>query len=136
MISVVAIDPLSNTLSAIYNAETRAKKEVITWPASKLILNVLKVLQREGYIGEFEYIDDGRWGKIRILLLGRINRIGVIKPRYPVKYKDLVNPPSWLKKYLPAYNIGILILTTPHGVMSHKEAIEKKTGGILLAYCY
>ncbi|MEM1696544.1 MAG: 30S ribosomal protein S8 [Desulfurococcaceae archaeon] len=133
---MVAMDPLANTLSAIHNAEMKAKREVITWPASKLILNVLKVLQREGYIGEFEYIDDGRWGKIRILLLGRINKVGVIKPRYPVKYIELINPPNWLKKYLPAYNIGILILTTPHGVMSHKEAIERKTGGILLAYCY
>lgn len=133
---MVATDPLANTLSAIYNAEMRAKKEVVTWPASRLILNILKVLQREGYIGEFEYIDDGRWGKIKIQLLGRINKIGVIKPRYPVKYTELVNPPSWLKKYLPAYNIGILILTTPQGVMSHREAVEKKIGGVLLAYCY
>jgi small subunit ribosomal protein S8 len=133
---VVAIDPLANTLSAIYNAEMRAKKEVITWPASKLILNVLKVLQREGYIGEFEYIDDGRWGKIRIQLLGRVNKIGVIKPRFSVKYKDLINPPHWLRKYLPAYDIGILVLSTPQGVFSHKEAIERRIGGILLAYCY
>lgn len=133
---MVSIDPLANALSAIYNAEVRAKKEVVTWPASKLILNVLKVLQREGYIGEFEYIDDGRWGKIRIQLLGRINKIGVIRPRFPVKYNDLVNPPHWLKKYLPAYNIGILILTTSYGVTSHKEAIQRKIGGILLAYCY
>jgi len=133
---LVSIDPLANALSAIYNAEVRAKKEVVTWPASKLILNVLKVLQREGYIGEFEYIDDGRWGKIRIQLLGRINKIGVIRPRFPVKYNDLVNPPHWLKKYLPAYNIGILILTTSYGVTSHKEAIQRKIGGILLAYCY
>jgi len=114
----------------------RAKKEIVTWPASKLILNVLKVLQREGYIGEFEYIDDGRWGKIRIQLLGRINKIGVIKPRLSVKYKDLVSPPHWLKKYLPAYNIGILIVSTSQGVMSHREAIERKIGGVLLAYCY
>jgi small subunit ribosomal protein S8 len=135
-LSMVTMDSLANTLSAIYNAEIRAKKEVVTWPASKLILNVLKVLQREGYIGEFEYIDDGRWGKIRVQLLGRINKIGVIKPRYPVKYEDLVNPPHWLKKYLPSYNIGILIVSTSQGVMSHREAIERKIGGVLLAYCY
>ncbi|MEM4717815.1 MAG: 30S ribosomal protein S8 [Desulfurococcaceae archaeon] len=133
---MVVMDPLANTLSSVYNAEIRARKEVITWPASKLILNVLKVLQREGYIGEFEYIDDGRWGKIKIQLLGRINKVGVIKPRLPVKYNDLVNPPHWLRKYLPAYNIGILIVSTSVGVMSHKEAIERKIGGILVAYCY
>lgn len=133
---MVTMDPLANTLAAIYNAEMRAKKEVVTWPASKLILNVLRVLQREGYIGEFEYIDDGRWGKIRIQLLGRINKIGAIKPRHSVKYTDLVNPPDWIKKYLPSYNIGILIVSTPHGVFSHREAIQEKTGGVLLAYCY
>ncbi|MEM1628938.1 MAG: 30S ribosomal protein S8 [Desulfurococcaceae archaeon] len=133
---MVVLDPLANALSAIYNAELRAKKEVVVWPASRLILNVLKVLQKEGYIGEFEYIDDGRWGKIKVQLLGRINKIGVIKPRYPVKLRELENPPEWLKRRLPAYNIGILVVSTPYGVLSHRDAIQRKTGGILLAYCY
>ncbi|AFL67139.1 MAG: 30S ribosomal protein S8 [Desulfurococcus sp.] len=133
---MVVMDTLANALSAIYNAEVRAKKEVVVWPASKLTLNVLKVLQREGYIGEFEYIDDGRWGKIKIQLLGRINKIGVIKPRYPVKHRELAEFPEWLKRYLPAYNIGVIIVSTPYGVLSHKEAVEKQTGGVLLAYCY
>jgi small subunit ribosomal protein S8 len=133
---MVVLDPLANALSAIQNAEMRAKPEVVVWPASKLIINVLRVMQREGYVGEIEYIDDGRWGKIKIQLLGRINKTGVIKPRYSVKLKDLENMPHWLRKYLPAYNIGILIISTPHGVLSHKEAIAKRTGGVLLAYVY
>lgn len=133
---MVVMDVLANTLSAIQNAEMRAKKEVVVWPASKLTLNVLKVLQREGYIGEFEYIDDGRWGKIKVQLLGRINKIGVIKPRYPVKFRELEEFPEWLKRYLPAYNIGILIVSTSQGILSHKEAVDKKVGGVLLAYCY
>lgn len=133
---MVVMDTLSNALSAIQNAEVRAKSEVVLWPASKLILNVLRVLQKEGYVGEFEYIDDGRWGKIKVQLLGRINKIGVVKPRHPVSRRELEEFPEWLKRYLPAYNIGILIVSTPQGVMSHKEAVEKKTGGVLLAYCY
>ncbi|ADG91135.1 30S ribosomal protein S8 [Thermosphaera aggregans] len=133
---MVVMDTLSNALSAIQNAEVRAKSEVVLWPASKLVLNVLRVLQKEGYVGEFEYIDDGRWGKIKVQLLGRINKIGVVKPRHPVSYRELEEFPEWLKRYLPAYNIGILIVSTPQGVMSHKEAVEKKTGGVLLAYCY
>jgi small subunit ribosomal protein S8 len=133
---MVVMDTLSNALSAIQNAEVRAKSEVVLWPASKLILNVLRVLQKEGYVGEFEYIDDGRWGKIKVQLLGRINKIGVVKPRHPVSHRELEEFPEWLKRYLPAYNIGILIVSTPQGVMSHKEAVEKKTGGVLLAYCY
>jgi len=133
---MVMLDTLANAMAAIMNAEMRAKPEVVIMPASKLIAAVLRVMQREGYIGEFEYIDDGRWGKIRVKLLGRINKCGVIKPRLPVKYRDLVRMPEWLRKYLPSRDIGILILSTNQGVMSHREAIARRIGGILLAYVY
>ena len=130
------LDTLANALASIVNAEMRAKQEVVVMPASKLIANVLRVMQREGYVGEFEYIDDGRWGKIRVRLLGRINKAGVIKPRYSISYRELLRMPEWLRKYLPSRDIGILILSTSQGVMSHREAIEKKIGGVVLAYVY
>ena len=133
---MVMLDTLANAMATILNNEVRGKKEAIIMPASKLIAAVLKVMQREGYIGEFEYIDDGRWGKIKVQLLGRINKCGVIKPRLPVKYKDLRTMPEWLRKYLPSRNIGVIILSTPEGVMSHKEALKRKIGGIVLAYVY
>ena len=98
---MVMLDTLANAMATIYNCEMRGKREAIIMPASKLIISVLRVMQREGYIGEFEYIDDGRWGKIKVQLLGRINKCGVIKPRFPVKYKDLERMPHWLRKYLP-----------------------------------
>ncbi len=133
---MVMLDTLANAMATIMNAEMRAKPEAIIMPASKLIAAVLRVMQQEGYIGEFEYIDDGRWGKIRVRLLGRINKCGVIKPRLPVKYRDLIRMPDWLRKYLPSRDMGILILTTSQGVMSHREAIRRRIGGILLAYVY
>jgi len=133
---MVLMDPLANAMAAITNAEMRRKKEVVIWPASKLIIRVLRVMQRHGYIGEFEYIDDGRWGKIVVQLLGRINKAGAIKPRWPVKYRELIEMPQWLRRFIPSRDIGIIILSTPHGVMSHVEAIEKHTGGVLLAYVY
>ncbi len=133
---MVMLDTLANAMATILNNEVRGKKEAIIMPASKLIAAVLKVMQKEGYIGEFEYIDDGRWGKIKVQLLGRINKCGVIKPRLPVKYKDLRTMPEWLRKYLPSRNIGVIILSTPEGVMSHKEALKKRIGGIVLAYVY
>ncbi|MEM4843138.1 MAG: 30S ribosomal protein S8, partial [Ignisphaera sp.] len=77
---MVMLDTLSNALTAITNAEMRRRNEVVIWPASKLIIRVLRVMQKHGYIGEFEYVDDGRWGKIVVQLLGRINRAGAIKP--------------------------------------------------------
>ncbi len=133
---MVMLDTLANAIASIVNAEKRAKREVVIMPASKLIANVLRVMQKEGYIGDFEYIDDGRWGKIRVTLLGRINKAGVIKPRFPVKYSELIKMPEWLRKYLPSRDIGIIVLSTSQGVMSHKEAISKKVGGVVLAYVY
>jgi len=133
---MVMLDTLANALAAMVNAEMRAKQEVVIMPASRLIANVLRVMQKEGYIGEFEYIDDGRWGKIRVRLLGRINKAGVIKPRYSVSYRDLLRMPEWLRKYLPSRDIGVLILSTSQGVMSHREAVKRGIGGVVLAYVY
>ncbi len=130
------MDTLANALATIMNNEMRGKREAVVMPASKLIANVLRVFQKEGYIGEFEYIDDGRWGKIKVQLLGRINKCGVIKPRIPIRYRELLEMPEWLRKYLPSRDIGVIVLSTSHGVMSHREALVKKTGGIVLAYVY
>ena len=133
---MVMLDTLANALATIQNAEMRGKPEAVIMPASKLIAAVLRVMQREGYIGEFEYIDDGRWGKFRVKLLGRINKTGVVKPRVPVSYRDLMRLPESLRKYLASRDIGILILTTNQGVMSHREALERRIGGIVIAYVY
>ncbi|MEZ0290457.1 MAG: 30S ribosomal protein S8 [Sulfolobales archaeon] len=130
------MDPLANALTTIVNAEKRAHETVLVWPASKLIAMTLRVMQRYGYVGEFEYIDDGRQGKFKIQLLGRINKAGAIKPRIPVKYLELVRMPHYLRRYLPSRDIGIIILTTSRGVMSHREAIEARVGGIAVAYVY
>jgi len=127
------MDPLSNALSTINNNETRHKRECVIWPASKLVGQVLRVMQKNGYIGEFEYVDDGRSGKFKVQLLGRINKCGAVRPRFSVKLQDRE---QWEKRYLPASNIGLLILTTPRGVISHREAKETRLGGQLLAYVY
>ena len=126
-------DPLADACSTIKNAEYVSKHTIIIKPSSRLIGTCLRILQNYGYIGEFEVIDDGRSGKFRVQLLGKINKIGVIKPRYPVKVKDFEKVE---KKYLPAINFGLLIVSTSQGVMSHTEAKEKRIGGRLLAYVY
>jgi small subunit ribosomal protein S8 len=128
-----SLDGLANALSTIINNERRRKRECIIWPASKLIGQVLRVMQKNGYIGEFEFIDDGRAGKFRVQLLGRINKCGVIKPRFSVKANSIE---LWEKRYLPSREFGMLILTTPKGVIPHTEAKEQKTGGQLIAYVY
>jgi small subunit ribosomal protein S8 len=127
------MDVLSNGLTTILNNELRNKRECVISPASKLLGKVLRIMQLNGYIGEFEFIDDGRSGKFKVQLLGRINKCGAIRPRFAVKVDEIEN---WEKKFLPSREVGLLIISTPKGVLSHKEAKEKSIGGRLLAYVY
>jgi small subunit ribosomal protein S8 len=126
-------DPLADACSSIKNAENVSKKLVVINPASRLIGKCLRILQTHEYIGEFEIIEDGRNGKFKVQLIGKINKIGVIKPRSPIKAKDIEKIE---RKFLPAINFGILIMSTSKGVMSHIEAKKQKVGGRLLAYVY
>ncbi len=128
-----SMDTLSNGLTTIMNNELRNKRECLINPSSKLLGRVLRVMQLNGYIGEFEFIDDGRAGKFRIQLLGRINKCGSIRPRYPVKVGEIE---KWEMAYLPSRDIGVIIISTPQGVISHKEAEQKRIGGRLLAFVY
>jgi small subunit ribosomal protein S8 len=127
------MDVLSNGLTTVLNNELRNKRECVISPASKLLGKVLRVMQLNGYIGEFEFIDDGRSGKFKVQLLGRINKCGAIRPRFAVKVDEIE---SWEKKFLPSREVGLLIISTPRGVLSHREAKEKGVGGRLLAYVY
>jgi len=125
-------DLLADALSAIKNAERVGKKETYV-KASKLVKNVLEVFKQYGYIKDFEFIDDGRGGLLKILLKGKIIDTNVIKPRHAVKVTEFQ---KFEKRYLPAREFGILIVSTSKGVMSHKDAIKKHIGGKLLAYVY
>jgi small subunit ribosomal protein S8 len=127
------MDPLANALNHISNCERVGKKVAYIKPASKLIGRVLKVMQDYGYIGEFEFIEDGRAGIFKVELIGKINKCGAIKPRFPVKK---LGYEKFEKRYLPARDFGILIVSTTQGVMSHEEAKKKGLGGRLLAYVY
>jgi small subunit ribosomal protein S8 len=127
------MDTLANGLTTIVNNEMRNKGECVINPTSKLLGKVLRVMQLNGYIGEFEFIDDGRSGKFKVQLMGRINKCGAIRPRFSVKSDGFE---KWEKKYLPSRDIGILVVSTSKGILSHKEAKEKEMGGKLLAFAY
>jgi small subunit ribosomal protein S8 len=126
-------DPLANALSAMKNAEIKGKGICKIQPSSKLIGGVLDLLKKKGYIGDFQYIDDGKAGIFQVHLTGNINNCGVIKPRYPIKRDEL---DEWESRYLPAQHFGLLILTTTKGIVSQNEARKNGIGGKLLAYVY
>ncbi len=127
------MDILSNAMTNISNSEFTGRSECVIKPASNLIKSVLQVMQDNGYIASFEYVDDEKGGKFKVKLIGKINKCNAIRPRFPVKVNELE---KYEKRYLPSKDFGILILSTPYGVMSHKDAKKKNTGGVLVSYVY
>ncbi|CDH57007.1 40s ribosomal protein s22 [Lichtheimia corymbifera JMRC:FSU:9682] len=130
---MVRVSVLNDCLNAINNAERRGKRQVMIRPSSKVIVKFLSVMQKHGYIGEFEEIDDHRSGKIVIQLNGRLNKCGVISPRFNIKLQDLE---KWTSNLLPSRQFGYLVLTTSAGIMDHEEARRKHAGGKILGFFY
>ncbi len=126
-------DSLANVLSGILNCERKRLREFTVHPSSKLIKKVLQIMNKEGYVGIFEETTEARGGYLKVNLLGTINKCGAIKPRFSVKKGEFE---KFEKRYLPAKDIGIIIVSTPKGIMTHNEAKENNTGGRLIAYCY
>lgn len=126
-------DSLANVLSHINNYEKLGKKEIITSNNSKVIRKILEIMQNEGYIGSFEIIADGKGGKLKINLIGQLNKCGVIKPRFKVKVTDFE---KFEKSFLPAMDFGVLIVSTSKGIMTQKQAKELNIGGTLISYAY
>merc|ERR1711939_1170580 len=96
VVAAMRVSVLADCLNNIVNAEKRGKRQVLIRPSSKVIIRVLTVMQKHGYIEEFEEIDDHRSDKIVVQLNGRINKCGVISPRFNI------------------------ILTTSAGIMDHE----------------
>lgn len=126
------MDLLADALAIIKNAEKVGKNECNV-KFSKLIFRVLSIMKENGYIEGFKRIEDGRGGIINIKLNGKIIDCNVIKPRFSVKKNEYE---KFEKRFLPASEYGILILTTDKGVMDHKKSKKLGIGGKLLAYVY
>ncbi|RDL32113.1 40S ribosomal protein S22 [Venustampulla echinocandica] len=130
---MVKTSVLNDALNAINNAEKSGKRQVLIRPSSKVIVKFLSTMQKHGYIGEFEEIDDHRSGKIVVQLSGRLNKTGVISPRYNVRLGDLE---KWVVKLLPSRQFGYIVLTTSAGIMDHEEARRKHVAGKIIGFFY
>jgi len=126
-------DPLANVLSMIGHHEQLGRKEIKTPHNSVFIRSVLRILQENGYVGEVTEIDDGKSKWISIPLIGSINKINVIKPRFSVKRDDYE---KFEKSFLPAKALGIIVVSTSKGLMTHTQAKQDNLGGKLICYCY
>ncbi len=130
-------DPVSNALIIIKNGYKAYKSEVLI-PYSKLILQVVKLLEKEGYISSQKEVKDSKNAKMMSIQIG-------------LKYEDKAPAVSEVKriskpglrvykgsKELPRVlnGLGIAIISTPKGVMSDKEARKEKVGGEVMAYVW
>ena len=126
------VNTLADMANMLKNAEFAKKKEVIISPASNLIQRILRIFQKHAFIGEFERYDDGRQGKFKIALLGKINECkALMRLNYKVNQYEALE-----RRLLPAPGLGVIILTTNQGIMTMKEAEEKRIGGHTLCYIY
>ncbi|MEW6528290.1 MAG: 30S ribosomal protein S8 [Candidatus Micrarchaeota archaeon] len=126
------MDIVADALNTMKTHEIAGQK-YCTFKASKIIGKILDILKNEGYIVSYQFIENGRGNKYEVELAGKINEAGVIKPRISVKKNE------WQKfeqQFLPAYNIGVIIVSTSNGIITNTVAQEFGIGGRLIAYIY
>ena len=128
-------DPIADMLTRIRNANS-SKHESVNVPASKLKIEIARILNEEGYINGYEVIDDGLQGVIKITLKYAANKQKVItglkrvsKPGLRV-YAGKDELPKVLR------GLGIAIISTSKGIMTDKEARKANVGGEVLAFVW
>lgn len=128
-------DPIADMLTRIRNANT-ARQPMVNIPASKLKIEMAKVLKKEGFIKAFKIIKDQRQGVLRVYLryteteervltgLDRVSRPGCRK------YAGHDDLPKVMN------GLGIAVVSTSRGVLTDREARRQKVGGEILAYVW
>ena len=126
------MDRFADGINKIKTNERIGRTQCVLY-STKLLKAVLDVMKKESYIKDYEEFADKRIKYLKVGLSNRINGIGVIKPRYSVSNEHIQKYES---RYIPSKDFGVLILSTPQGIITNKEARERRIGGRLLAYVY
>lgn len=127
-------DPIADMLTRIRNANS-AHHETVDVPASNMKKAIAAILLEEGYIKNYQVIEDGKQGMIRIALkyVGKEKVISglqrVSKPGLRI-YKNTEELPKVLK------GLGIAIISTSKGIMTDKKARQENVGGEVLAFVW
>ena len=128
-------DPIADMLTRIRNANT-VKHPSVEVPASKLKIELAKLLKEEGFIADYEVQEKGQFKVIVISLKYDVNGKPVIK-----KKKKISKP--GLRHYSKAKNLqkvlggmGIAVVSTPKGLLTDRKARKENVGGEVLCYVY
>lgn len=121
-------DIVADALNNIMNAARAGKTEVELKHHSKLLSSTLAIAKLNGYIKNYKV--DGTKMHVEI---GKLNGCKSIKPRFLVGVNEIE---KYVSRYLPAKHLGVIVISTSQGLMTHRTAIEKNTGGSLIAYFY
>ena len=123
-------DIVADALNMMMNAK-KAGKEILEIPRhSKLLLSVLAIAKLNNYVKDYKIDSDTGILKIE---LGVLNICQAIKPRLTISTSQIE---KYITRYLPSKDLGVLIISTSQGLVTHKTAIEKNIGGCLIAYMY
>jgi small subunit ribosomal protein S8 len=124
-------DPIADMLTRIRNAN-RVGRKLVLINKSKICTGIAEVLKDEGYIEEFDVIDDGKQGQIRVKLKYSMSGDKVIHEieRLSKPGRRVYNKVEELPKVLNG--MGIAVISTSKGVMSDRRAREQNVGGELL----
>jgi small subunit ribosomal protein S8 len=127
-------DPIADMLTRIRNAN-QMKHESVSMPASRLKLEILEVLKNEGYIAEYEKVEDGKQGVIKVTLK-------YVEKERVIKGLKKISKPG-LRVYAKANELpkvlnglGIAIISTSNGIMTDREARKQKLGGEVIAFVW
>ncbi len=128
-------DPIADMLTRIRNANT-ARHESVDIPASNMKKAIAEILLSEGYIKNYQIIDDGKQGIIRVTLKYAENKQRVISGIKRISKPGLRVYAS--KEELPRVlrGLGIAIISTSKGIMTDKKARSENVGGEVLAYVW
>ena len=128
-------DPIADLLTRIRNA-VQARHESLLVPRSSVKLAILGILKAEGYIEDFQSVEAGVQGQIRIWPRYDGSNKGVIRG------VERISRPS-RRKYVSKDDIprvrnglGVAILTTPRGVLTDRDARREGVGGEVLCYVW
>ena len=123
-------DIVADALNMIKNAK-KAKKEVVEVKIiSNLLIEILKIMKQKGAIKKYKI--DSKNKSIEVTV-GELSECKSIKPRFSV---DKTQIEKYRRRYLPSRNLGVMIISTNKGLMTHEEAEKEQIGGSLIAYFY